>query len=174
MSGPAGGEKPAARLAAGQPEGADRAGGSRRAELAMEYHHQGYNCAQSVLLAFGDLTGLDQEACKAVALGFGAGMGRLQKTCGAVTGAIMVIGALSFDDADLMGTKEVAYARTRDFVAAFEAARGNAECLRLLGFNLQDKDMAGWARDHGYLERICGPCIMDSCRLLEQQLRLKT
>ena len=59
---------------------------------AVDLFENKYNCAQSVLTAFGPQFELEPEITLKIACGFGAGMGRLQETCGAVTGAFMVIG----------------------------------------------------------------------------------
>ena len=63
-------------------------------ELAEQNFEAGYNCAQSVLLAFSDLTGLEDKTALAISSSFGAGMGRLREVCGAVSGMFMVAGLL--------------------------------------------------------------------------------
>ncbi|SKC02727.1 C_GCAxxG_C_C family probable redox protein [Lachnospiraceae bacterium] len=63
-----------------------------RSEQAVEYKHSGYNCCQAVLKAFEDKTGMTDEQLKALGSGFGAGMGCMQATCGALIGANMVLG----------------------------------------------------------------------------------
>ena len=69
------------------------------AEKAQELFLQGYNCSQSVFLAFEDLTGLDQSTGARLSSSFGGGMGRLREVCGAVSGAFMVLGLLhGYDD----------------------------------------------------------------------------
>ena len=55
---------------------------------------KGLNCAQSILAGKSNITGLSVSDSLKIATGFGAGMAMMQKTCGAVTGAYMVIGAL--------------------------------------------------------------------------------
>ena len=59
-------------------------------EKAHELFKQGYNCAQSVFAAFCDVTGMDFETAIKLTSGFGAGMGGMRDTCGAVTGMFMV------------------------------------------------------------------------------------
>ncbi|MBE0655376.1 MAG: C_GCAxxG_C_C family protein [Bacteroidales bacterium] len=63
-----------------------------RQEKALQLFNSGYNCAQSVLLSFADIVTIDEKTAASIASGFGGGMGRLQKTCGALTGSFMVIG----------------------------------------------------------------------------------
>lgn len=62
-----------------------------RCRLADAYHQQGFNCAQAVVAAFCDRTGLSEETALAIAGGFGGGM-RCGEVCGALSGALMVLG----------------------------------------------------------------------------------
>lgn len=61
-------------------------------QLAMEYFKEGYNCSQSVFLAFSDCYDMDKEAVLRISSSFGGGMGRLREVCGAVTGMFMAAG----------------------------------------------------------------------------------
>ena len=62
---------------------------TERMKKADAFQKQNFNCAQSVLAAFGDLTGLDDETAKKIAGGLGGGMGGCRsEVCGALSGAI--------------------------------------------------------------------------------------
>lgn len=63
-----------------------------KAEKAIAYFNSGLNCAQSVFTAYAEEFNIDPELAISISCGFGGGMGRLQETCGAVTGAFMVLG----------------------------------------------------------------------------------
>ena len=65
-----------------------------RYEQAVAYHHKGFNCCQSVLAAYSDLTGLSQQASFDMGGGFGAGA-QTGELCGAITGAILTLGMLT-------------------------------------------------------------------------------
>ena len=68
-------------------------------ELARSYFLEGYNCSQSVLLAFHEELGLDKETAARMASPFGGGMGRLREVCGTVSGMFLVLGLLrGYDD----------------------------------------------------------------------------
>lgn len=54
-------------------------------ESAIAYHDNGFNCAQSVLAALQEETGLDESTAKRVAAGFGGGV-RCGEICGSITG----------------------------------------------------------------------------------------
>ena len=64
------------------------------AEKAMEKFMSGFNCAQSVLYSYASELHFDPDTALRMANGFGAGMGRKQEVCGAISGAIMVLGLL--------------------------------------------------------------------------------
>ena len=63
-----------------------------RVRMAADLFSSGYNCAQAVFAAVAPELGLDRVAALRVATGFGGGMGRLQRSCGAVTGSVMLLG----------------------------------------------------------------------------------
>ena len=67
---------------------------TERAKKARDYFLEGYNCSQSVFLAFSDLTGFDEKTALLVSSSFGGGMGRLREVCGAVSGMFMAAGVL--------------------------------------------------------------------------------
>ena len=88
-------------------------------EMAMDFHAQGYNCAQAVALPFCEEMGLDAAVAKKATEGFGAGMGGRTQTCGALSGAIFVAGMLNAsptDPASKMDTYKVCGKMSADFV----------------------------------------------------------
>ena len=85
-------------------------------ERAEEFFRQGYNCAQSVLLAFGDITGLEDETALKLSSSFGGGLGRLREVCGAVSGACMALGMIKgYTDPDDREAKKAQYRLVQDF-----------------------------------------------------------
>lgn len=63
-----------------------------RVAKTIELHKKGYNCAQAVACAYCDLVGVDEDTMFKMAEGFGAGMGGMEGTCGAVSGAVLLAG----------------------------------------------------------------------------------
>ena len=57
-----------------------------------------YNCAQSVLVTFAKEMGLTEQQAYALGAHFGAGM-RHGSTCGAITGALMALGMMGYEEA---------------------------------------------------------------------------
>lgn len=63
-------------------------------EKAVTLFTQGYNCAQSVFVAFSDVTGMDKELAKRLSSSFGGGMGRMREVCGTCSAMFMIAGIL--------------------------------------------------------------------------------
>jgi len=134
---------------------------------ALYHFRTGHNCAQSVLMAFEKLTGENGAFAHQLASGFGGGMGRLQLTCGAVTGAVMAIGLHnSISIADEATRKQTTNSMIQRFCQRFEENHGNLSCSGLLGHDLNtDNGRAEIAR-RGLTEKICAPCVSDAVSIL--------
>ncbi len=93
-----------------------------RAELAKANFLKGYACAQAVLLAFSDVTGLDEGTAMKISLPFGGGMGRLRLTCGTVSGAAAVLGMVLAGPGVDPANKRLGYGAVQEFSRRFSAA----------------------------------------------------
>ncbi|MCF8387082.1 MAG: C-GCAxxG-C-C family protein [Bacteroidales bacterium] len=135
---------------------------------AVEYFKNHHNCAQSVLLPFaGDLK-IDHETAKRIASGFGTGMGKMQKTCGAVTGSFMVLGLHNgnqYEDNSLV--KKRTAEMIRDFSREFEKTHGSIECRALLNVDISTEEGNQFAHAEGLFEKICEKCISDAVKILQ-------
>ena len=105
-----------------------------RASNAVDMFCGGFNCSQAVLSVFSERFGLDEKTTLRLACGFGAGMGRLQKTCGAVTGAYMVLGLQygSFNPDAIAAARELTYETVREFSKEFEKRNGSTVCMDIM------------------------------------------
>ena len=106
-----------------------------RGDLAKEYFLKGYNCSQAVLLAFSDMTGLDEKTAMRLASSFGGGMGRMREVCGTVSGMLMVLGLLYGYDATSptsQADKTAHYARVQELAARFREQNGSIVCREIL------------------------------------------
>lgn len=102
--------------------------GERAAELFME----GYNCAQAVLLAFSDVTGLENTQAAQMISSFG-GMGGLREVCGAVSGMLMVAGILyGYESPTDDVAKKAHYARVQELAERFRQETGSIICREIL------------------------------------------
>ena len=106
---------------------------SNHAEKARQLFLQGYNCAQAVVCAFDDLTGLDRDTAARLASSFGGGMGRMREVCGTVSGALLVLGLLrGYADPASPEAKKAHYAHVREFARRFREKSGSIICRELL------------------------------------------
>ena len=102
----------------------------KRAEALFR---QGYNCSQSVLLAFGDVTGLDEKTAAMLSSSFGGGLGRMREVCGAVSGACMVLGLTKgYANPDDRQAKTDHYHLIQEFARRFREKNGSIICRELL------------------------------------------
>ena len=103
------------------------------AQKAEALFYEGYNCAQSVLIAFGDVTGLDNKTAAMLSSSFGGGLGRMREVCGAVSGAAMVLGIVrGYDDPKDADAKKAHYHLIREFADRFRKVNGSIVCRELL------------------------------------------
>jgi C_GCAxxG_C_C family probable redox protein len=106
---------------------------TEKSERAKVKFIEGYNCAQAVLYSFCDDLGFDKQKALKLACGFGAGMGRKQEVCGAVTGGIIAIG-MKFGRTDVndKDSGELTYKKTREMMDTFAKKHGTYICMKLL------------------------------------------
>jgi C_GCAxxG_C_C family probable redox protein len=141
-----------------------------RVKIAREKFESGYNCAQSVFFACLDDNQLSRDTALKIATGFGAGYGRMQEVCGAVSGAIMALG-LKYgrgenDENEI--TSEM-YQKTQDFIKSFEEVHGSIICRELLdGCNLRSEQGQTEFREKGLLQNTCIKCVETAVRILKE------
>jgi len=141
-----------------------------RKEIAREKFLEGFNCSQSVLVAFFQDLGLKEEDLLKISSGFGGGMGRMQKTCGAVTGAFMVIGYLNgrYQEGDT-ASKAKTYDLIQKFADDFKEVNGTINCLELLGVNFNDEEAMKEAVKQGGFKDQCLKYILDAVEIIESR-----
>jgi len=145
-----------------------QAGLKSKGDVAVALMDAGGNCAQAVLGAFSETLGLERAVALRIACGFGAGLARSQEVCGAVTGAVMVIGLIHGQERpDELQAKEKTYALTRGLIERFRAEFGSCLCRELLQVDLLTA--AGQARyqERPRGDRVCRPCVRGAVRILE-------
>lgn len=145
-----------------------------KTEKAVELFKQGFNCSQAVLSAYAKDFGLDEKLLLKIATPFGGGMGRLGRTCGAVTGAFMVLG-LKYGRATLEDeqAKETTYKMVQEFTEQFEALHGSIECRELLGYDLKDPADVKIIKEKNLLSTICSNLVNDAMLILEKMIEDK-
>lgn len=140
-----------------------------RAEQAITYHHQGFNCCQSVLAAFSDLIGLDEQRYLDLSAGFGAGAGTGELR-GAVTGGILVLGLLTpVDRNDPVGSKQRTVALSRELQKRFARRYGVLRCQDLLAHPDKGNEKSPAAVRLG-LTKHCDIMIVSAVEIVEELL----
>ena len=141
-------------------------------EKAYELFRQGYNCAQAVLLAFGDVTGLDDETAARLSSSFGGGLGRMREVCGAVSGAAMVLGLVNgYDDPADHDAKKVHYHRIQAFGKRFKEANGSIICRELLsGVSAVEGRDPEQRTEAYYKKRPCPEIVRCAAMILDEML----
>ncbi len=111
-------------------------------DRSVEKFKEGYNCAQAVLFSLADHTGLSEDDSLKMATGFGAGMGRTQHVCGAVSGGILALNLLYGRGVNEgKEAQEEAYARVQSLISRFEEENSTVLCRELLdGCDLLTKE----------------------------------
>lgn len=144
-----------------------------RREMAMANFMKGYNCSQSIVLAFSDMLDIDEKSLLKIASSFGGGMGRLREVCGSVSGMFMVAGLLyGYDGPETGQVKADHYARIQELAHRFEEQHGSIVCRELLGLNVRHDVPVPEARTTEYYKkRPCPEIIGDAAEILEQFIK---
>lgn len=137
-----------------------------KSEKAVE-NFNSLNCNQSILSVFGPDYGICENHCMSLGLGFGGGMGKQGKTCGAVTGAYMVIGLWAAKKpGNNNEKKEIANQKIREFNKLFIEGHGVLECEKLLGYNVGVPEENEKIKSLGYFQTRCPKYISASAEIL--------
>ena len=142
-----------------------------KAEEAKKQFEKGFHCAPAILSTYSKQFGLDKALALRIACGFGAGIGRMGRTCGAVTGALMVIG-LKHGQVNLADqeSSQRTYTLVREFINRFTTTHGSIECKELIGYDLSDSSELSLARDSGVFQKKCPGFVYDAVCILEDVL----
>lgn len=142
-------------------------------ELAKAYFLEGYNCAQSVVLAFHEELGLDEETAARMASAFGGGMGRLREVCGTVSGMFLVLGLLKgYQNPGDQAGKKILYAQVQQLAHTFQEHNGSIICRELLGLDHHaDAPIPSDRTPEYYRKRPCAGLAADAAGILDSLLK---
>ncbi len=128
-----------------------------RIEETIKKHDKGYNCAQAVACTYSDLVGIDEKTIFKLTEALGLGMGGMEGTCGAVSGACILAGLKnSSGNTDKPDSKADTYKISREILNKFKEQNGSVVCRELKGV------------DTGKPLRSCGDCIKDAAKIAEK------
>jgi len=143
-----------------------------KVENAIAVFKEGFNCSQAIFSTYGPQFGIEREIALRIACPFGAGMAGKSQTCGAVTGALMVIGLkwgnTKSEDRKL---KENAYKIAGELAAGFKARNGSLNCSELLGYDLGTPEGFKTVYEKNMMVTHCAKFVRDAAEILEELLK---
>ena len=146
---------------------------SQYAQKAMNLFKEGYNCSQSVFLAFKDLYGIDRHTALKLSSSFGGGMGRLREVCGSVSGMFLTAGILyGYDSPKDRSSKTEHYKRIQELARSFEELNGSIVCRELLGLDQKKESYVPEERTKDYYrKRPCEQIVGCAAYIMEEYIR---
>jgi C_GCAxxG_C_C family probable redox protein len=142
-----------------------------RTDEAAAIFNGGYSCSQAVCAAFAGDFDIDRDVALKLSCGLGGGMAHTGNTCGAVTGALMVIGMkYGRTEIDDLRGKEKTYAVANEFITEFLRRNHSVNCTDLIGCNLSDPKELAAAREKDLFHTKCSFLVRDAGEILEKIL----
>lgn len=142
-------------------------------QKAKKLFLEGYNCSQSVFLAFEDKYDMDHSMAMKLSSSFGGGMGRLREVCGAVSGMFMVAGLLyGYDEPKNFEAKSEHYARIQELAGEYSDRNGSIVCREILGLGKGKDDPVPSRRTQEYYKkRPCPDLVAMAAAIMEEYIR---
>lgn len=147
---------------------------SRYAQKAKALFEEGYNCAQSVFIAFEDIHKIDRTSAAKLSSSFGAGLGRMREVCGCVSGMALAAGMIcGYSDPNAKEEKAEHYKLIQSLANEFKQANGSYICRELLSGINNSTDPTPEARTAEYYKkRPCPMLCAMAAAILEDKLKL--
>ena len=140
----------------------------KKSQLAIE-NFKTLNCAQSVLLSHAEELNLDRTTALRIALGFGGGMA-MAETCGAVTGAYMVLGMkANFKEKSIQELKAETKVAVKKFNELFIAKHGSLTCKKLLGVDISTPEGSAEANAKNLFNTVCAELVGSAAEIMEKE-----
>ena len=138
---------------------------------AGELFLTGSNCAQAVILAFNDITGLDDKTALRLSSPFGGGIGRMREVCGAVSGMFMVLGLLyGYEEpGEKDCNKKALYKEVQDLADKFRAECGSIICREILKNPPSDPNPTPRTAEF-YAKRPCARMVILAGQILDRYI----
>ena len=142
------------------------------AEKAVQLFVQGLNCAQSIFVAFSDVTGMDEDLAARLSSSFGAGMGRMSEVCGTCSGMFMVAGILYGRDIEKDDKlKAQHYKRIQELAGQFREKHGTIICRELLkGLSVTSTPVPEKRTEEYYKVRPCAVFVRTAAEVLDRYI----
>jgi len=141
-----------------------------KADRASELFSNNFNCSQAVLTAFAADFGIDEELALKLGTQFGGGA-RNGEMCGAVSGALMVLGLkYGHYQADNIEQKSRAYSIASEYTRRFKDKNGSIVCRDLLGYDLTKPEDMACIKERNLFGEVCPKMIRSAVEVLEEIL----
>ena len=138
-----------------------------RVKMATEMFIEGFNCAQSVLAAFGPGLGIDRQTALRLGAPLGGGFSRTGGPCGAAVGALLVLGLRhGHTDAEDDAQNDLCRAEAQEFLRRFVGKRGGITCPEILKADLSQPGELDRAKDEGLFEEYCPHAVREAAEIL--------
>ena len=144
---------------------------NQKAEKAQSRFEEEFSCSQSVLSTLAPELGLDEETALKIASAFGGGMMRRGEVCGAVTGALMVLG-LKYGSSN-PDEEEAVREASQELMKRFEEKNGSLLCRELLGYRLIVPEEMEAAKESGVFNTVCPLMVHNATTLTEEIMKRK-
>ena len=141
---------------------------TKKVDQAVLYFNEGMSCSQAILTAYGQEFGIDKGLSLKISAPFGGGMARMGETCGAVTGALMVLGLKYAAGKD---AKEKLFSLENEFAEKFKENNNSINCRKLLNCDLANPEERKVFVEKGLAEKLCRKFVKDAAEILEELLQ---
>lgn len=143
--------------------------GKIKAEEANGYFKGNYNCCQAIIMTYGPEHGLSKDIGMRLGTGFAGGIARHGEVCGAVAGAIIVLGlkyGMTGESDD--SARDTTYERVGEFINRFKIMNGSIRCRDLLHCNLSTLEGRQIAKEKDLFNTLCPRFVKDAAEVLEE------
>jgi C_GCAxxG_C_C family probable redox protein len=141
-----------------------------KTEKAVELFQKGLNCAQAMLTVFGEPYGIDEQMARRLGRPLGGGLGRMGLTCGAITGATLVLGLARGTKQDEAEARAEVGPAVQEFIRRFQERHGSSLCRDLLGADMSTEAGATRVKEEKLVAQVCPGVMRDAADILSDIL----
>ena len=141
-----------------------------KTDKAVELFQNGLNCAQAMLTVFGEPYGIDEQMARKLGRPLGGGLGRMGLSCGAVSGATLVLGLARGIKPDEAEARAEVFPAVREFIQRFHERHGSSLCRDLLGADMSTEAGAKKVKEEKLVPQVCPGVMRDAADILEDIL----
>jgi len=142
-----------------------------RIEEAVQYLLHSSACSQAILSAYAPCVGLDKRLAHKLGTGLGAGFGRKQYICGAISAGAIILSLLYGSEvSEDKENKSIAYEHVYNYITDMEQKLGYVDCAALIGVDLSTEEGRQQAKEQRLTELICSNYIRTVATYLENHV----